>query len=341
MYKMCKAFLYYCESSSLNDATNYYVGIIEKALMKRNVELIKTQNLTELVDADIIVTITAKAFFLAKCKNRKAKTIFWSQGVAAEEAIMNEKSLHNYYRYICRFVLSFIALHFADVIFLVSEEMRKHYRKMYMCKLDDAIIMPCYNLPASSYFNLNQYKNPTFVYAGNAAAWQGVDFMLDVYALIEREYPNASIMLLSKNEEEFKKKIAVRNIKNYSIKYVNMDELQDELHKYKYGFILRDNHIVNRVATPTKMNSYLSNYLIPIFSDTVNDFNRYINLGEFTIKAKYPLEAKKVAKQIIDFENASHDYSKYKTYVDNVFKRHYNDDTYLNILDKKIKIWFQ
>ena len=337
---MCKAFLYYCESSSLNDATNYYVGVIEKALKKRNVELIKTQNLTELTDADIIVTITAKAFFKAKCKNRKAKTIFWSQGVAAEEAIMNEKTLHNFYRYICRFVLSFIALQFADVIFLVSEEMRRHYRVMYMCKLNDAIIMPCYNLPPSTYFNLDQYKKPTFVYAGNAAAWQGVDFMLDVYALIEREFPNASIMLLSRNEEEFRKKIAVRAIKNYSIKYVSMGDLQDELHKYKYGFILRDNHIVNRVATPTKMNSYLSNYLIPIFSNTVDDFNRYINLGEFTIKAKYPLDAKKVAKQIIEFENVSHDYSKYKIYVDEIFKRHYNDNVYLRIIDEKIKKWF-
>lgn len=338
---MKQAFLYYCECSSLNDATNYYVGVIEKTLKKRNVELVKTQSLTELTGADIIVTITAKAFFKAKCKNRKAKTIFWSQGVAAEEAIMNEKTLHNYYRYICRFVLSFVALHFADVIFLVSEEMRKHYRTMYLCKLDDAIIMPCYNLPLSTYFDLGQYRNPTFVYAGNAAAWQGVDLMLDVYALVERKLPYARIVLLSKNEEEFKKKIAVREIKNYSIKYVNMDDLQDELHKYKYGFILRDNHIVNRVATPTKMNSYLSNYLIPIFSNTVDDFNRYIQLDEFTIKAKYPLDAKKVAKQIIDFENVSRDYSKYKIYVDNVFKRHYNDDTYINTIDEKIKAWFQ
>ena len=47
--------------------------------------------------------------------------------------------------------------------------------------------MPCYNLPPSTYFNLDQYNTPTFVYAGNAAAWQGVDLMLDVYALVEYE----------------------------------------------------------------------------------------------------------------------------------------------------------
>ena len=335
-----KACLYYCEKSSLNDATNCYVGIIEKALADKNLTLVKTQDLSELADADIVMTITVKAFFKAKCKNRKAMTIFWSQGVAAEEAIMNEKTIHNYYRYMCRFALSFVALHFADVIFLVSEEMRKHYRSMYLCHLNNTIIMPCYNLPPSTYFNLDQYNTPTFVYAGNAAAWQGVDLMLDVYALVEYELPNARLMLLSRNEKEFKEKIAARGIKNYGIKYVSMDELQDELHQYKYGFILRDNHIVKRFATPTKMNSYLSNYLIPIFSNTVDDFNRHIELGEFTIKAQYPLDARSIAKQIIDFENVSNDFSKYKSYVDRIFESHYNDEIYLGIIDSKIKNWF-
>ena len=334
-----KAYLY-CDKRSLNDATNYYVGIIEKALIRKNVILVKTQELTELTDVDIIVTITVKDFFNAKCKNRKAKTIFWSQGVAAEEAIMVGKTIHNYFRYVCRFTLSFIALHFADVIFLVSEEMRKHYRVMYLCRLNNAIIMPCYNLPLSAYFDVNQYKNPTFVYAGNAAAWQGVDLMLDVYALVEKKIPNARIMLLSKNKEEFLKKIVARGIKNYGIKHVSMEELQGELHRYKYGFILRDNHIVNRVATPTKMNSYLSNYLIPIFSNTVDEFNRHIDLGEFTIKAQYPLDAKAISKQIVDFETVSHDFKGYRKYVNNIFESHYNDEIYLGIIDSKIKNWF-
>lgn len=41
---------------------------------------------------------------------------------------------------------------------------------------------------------------------------QGVDLMLDVYALVEYELPNARLMLLSRNEKEFKEKIAARGI---------------------------------------------------------------------------------------------------------------------------------
>ena len=55
-----KACLYYCEKSSLNDATNCYVGIIEKALADKNLTLVKTQDLSELADADIVMTITVK-----------------------------------------------------------------------------------------------------------------------------------------------------------------------------------------------------------------------------------------------------------------------------------------
>lgn len=335
-----KAYLYYCEASSLNDATNYYVGIIEKGLAQKGVCLIKTQDLNELSDADIIVTITVKAFFKAKTKNRNAKTIFWSQGVAPEEAIMSERTVRNYYRYICRYLLTHIALHFADLIFLVSEQMKNHYRKMYFCSLDNTIVMPCYNLPVSKVFSTKQYDEPTFVYAGNAAAWQGVDLMLDVYAIIEQNIPNAKIMLLSKNEKEFTSKLQARNIKNYEIKYVSMDCIQEELHKYKYGFILRDNHIVNRVATPTKMNSYLSNYLIPIFSNTVDDFNRYIELGEFTIKAQYPLDAKIIAEEIIKFEKTKKNFEEYKGLVDRIFNEHYNDDVYLKLMESRIAKWF-
>ena len=335
-----KSYLYYCEKSSLNDATTYYINIIKNALRMNGSELIYTQNLEDVLDGDIIVTITVKAFFKAKLKNRKAKTIFWSQGVAPEEAIMNEKTFRNYYRYICRFVLTFIALHGADLIFLVSEEMKRHYMRMYGCRLKNSFVMPCYNLPKSKDFDTKQYNNPVFVYAGNAAAWQGVDLMLDIYSIIEKNIPNSKIILLSKNEKEFSDKLIERGIKNYEIKYVNMDQLQSELHKCKYGFIIRDNHIVNRVATPTKMNSYLSNYLIPIFSNTVDDFNRNIDLGEYTIKVSYPLRADAIASQIIDFELKTKDFSSYKKYVDRIFKAHYNDETYIGKIDSLIRGWF-
>ena len=183
-------------------------------------------------------------------------------------------------------------------------------------------------LPLSYTFNVKQYEAPVFAYAGNTSVWQGVDFMLDVYALVEKQLPNATLRLFSGNKDEFIQKCKDRGITNYELKYVPVNQLQDELHKCKYGFIIRDNHIVNLVATPTKMNSYLAAYMIPIFSDGVDDFKKNINLGEFTLLENNPLNAKAIAVNIVDFENKKHDFTKYHDAVTDVFSKHYNDNKY-------------
>ena len=331
-----KAYLYYCEKSSLNDATNYYISIINKSLFQKGIILFFTDQIQQLTDADFILTITVKAFFKAKMKNKKAKTIFWFQGIAPEEAIMESTNIKNLYRYTVRRILTHYALNNADLLFFVSDAMKEHFSKKYGYKKNNYIIMPCYNLPLSPIFNPNQYSSPTFVYAGGTSVWQGIYFMLDVYSLIEKQISNAHLTLLCKNKKLLEKELSQRNINNYNIKYVSMDSLQDELHKYKYGFIIRDNHVVNKVATPTKMNSYLSNYLIPIFSDTVYDFNKYINLGKYTLKIKYPFDAQAIAREIIDFENKIHNYDEYKEIVKDVFRNHYNDDMYIGIISNMI-----
>ena len=222
-----------------------------------------------------------------------------------------------------------IAVNFANVLFCVSERMIKYFKDEYGLQDNGQIVvMPCYNLPLSDTFNVKQYEAPVFAYAGNTSVWQGVDFMLDVYALVEKQLPNATLRLFSGNKDEFIQKCKDRGITNYELKYVPVNQLQDELHKCKYGFIIRDNHIVNLVATPTKMNSYLAAYMIPIFSDGVDDFKKNINLGEFTLLENNPLNAKAIADNIVDFENKKHDFTKYHDAVTDVFCKHYNDNKY-------------
>ena len=335
-----KATLYYYETSSMNDATSYYTNIIRKGLTELGYSFEYTNDLKKVVDSDIIVTITVMSFLRSKLKNRKARTIFWSQGVGPEEAIMGGCSVKNLYRYICRYILTLFALHSATIVFMVSEAMKQHYIKRYWYKKDNSVVMPCYNQPLSDHFDLKQYQNPNFVYAGNASVWQGVDLMLDIYKKIEDVLPNARITLLSKNKKEFECKIKERNIRNYEIKYVDVAELSEELHNYKYGFIIRDKSIVNEVATPTKMNSYLASYLIPIYSDTVDDFKRNINLQHYKLMATYPLNADVICKQIVDFEKNMKNYKEYKEIVVDIFSRHYNDKIYLNKFISVAKKYF-
>lgn len=334
---MNKAILY-CDPRSQNDATNYYCGIIRKCIENFGHTFSVCHKLSDIQDSNIIITITEQYFLKAKCRYPKRKHIYWAQGVNAEETKMNIDSPTQLLRFIFRRFAESYAVNNTDLLFCVSDMMVNYYKENYDLKnLEKIIIMPCYNQQISSEFSEEQYKKPIFAYAGNTSKWQSVDFMIDVFSLVEKQINNAILKIFTKDKDIFEAKLNEKRISNYEISYVPVNELQEELHKCKYGFILRTNHIVNMVATPTKMNSYLAAYMIPIYSDGVIDFAQNIKLNEFQLMAKCPLNAADVATQIIEFENSPHNYSNYLGIVQNIFEKHYNDNTYINLICKKLK----
>ena len=330
----------YCDARSLNDATNYYVGIMTSPLKSKGYQIKTVHKLSHITSPDIIITITEKYFFYAKLRFPGAKTIYWAQGVDAEETKMNMHTFKQYLRYCFRRMTEPVAVKKADILLCVSDRMVEYYHSAYGLKdHGQIIVMPCYNLPLSDTFDISQYESPVFAYAGNTSVWQGVDFMLDVYALVEKQLPNATLRLYSGNKDEFIKKCKDRGITNYELKYVPVNQLQDELHKCKYGFIIRDNHIVNLVATPTKMNSYLAAYMIPIFSDGVDDFNKNVQLGEYRLMVNCPLDADIASQKIVEFERNHQDFTNYKRIVQEMFDHHYNGDKYIEMISVKMQMF--
>ena len=329
----------YCDKRSLNSATVYYINLITECLQEKGYEIFTVYDKKDIHDPNIIFTVTERYFLVAKMFFPKAKTIYWAQGVDAEEARANMHTIKDFARYVLRRYSESVAVRKADLLFCVSERQVEYYEQKYGYKKERGlVVMPCYNLHLSESFNKMQYSTPTFVYAGNAAGWQGVDFMMNVYSRVEaRLGENCKLVLLTNDVEEFKKKIEAEGIKNVEMKFVPLDELQNELHKYKYGFIIRDESIINQVATPTKMNSYLASYVIPIYSDSVQDFVSNIKLGEFTIMAKCPLNTEEIAEKIVEFERETKDYGKFEQYVKAIFGCHYDDDYYQGIIRTKIE----
>lgn len=320
---MKRVFLY-CDERSLNDATVYYISIVNDCLIERGYSVQTVYRLSDIIAPNLIFTVTDYCFCKAKLKFPRIKTINWKQGVGFEEA----KMIRPFYKWIPFYLCEFISLHFSDMQLFVSDIMAEYYRKYFLYRGDNHIIMPCYNLKLATFRDLERYNSPSFVYAGGVSKWQGIDVLLDTYAIVERNIPKAKLVMLSNDRTYILNEANKRGIKNITVKYLPLSELQNELQKYKYGFILRERNWVNLVATPTKMNSYLAAYLIPIFSDGVNDFDKNIDLGQFTIKAKTPLDSRSIAEQILAFENSHNNYQSYPDVVAEVFNRHYNDTDY-------------
>lgn len=335
-----KAYLY-CDKRSLNDATTYYVNIIKKGLELKGYYWHVVHKISDIKSPNVIVTITERYFFLAKVFFPKTKTIYWAQGIGAEEARMSESRLKGNLRYHFRLITEKLAVRQSSILCCVSDRMKKYFEDIYHYNnQENCLVMPCYNNNLSSEFNITRYLKPTFVYAGGTSVWQGVDFMLEVFLKVQKQIPESRLIICTEDQKTFEQKIINLGIQNYEIKYVPVDNINHELSQYKYGFIIRDNHIVNQVATPTKMNTYLASYLIPIFSEAVDDFKRNIKLGQYTIMATLPLNSDELAKTIVKFENSDIDFSNYQSMVKQVFQSHYSDESYLivfiGLIDKYI-----
>ena len=331
-----KRVVLYTNPKSLNDATSHYIEIVNRAATELGFVFLITQSINNIKFGDIIFTITTnnyiKGFFLRPF----CKTIFWSQGIDPEESMMREKNIFKYY---LKSLIEYIVLSLPSFKLFVSEAMLKHYKYKYNFKNKNYITMPCYNLQCSESLqkNLKKYENPSFVYAGSLSIWQNIDETLQVYKSLEDKIQNSTLTLLTEEIEKAKNLVQEHNLKSAHVKYVDLQDLNNELLKYKYGFLLRSDNLVNNVATPTKMNSYLACGIVPIFTDAITDYKNKINLKDFSLKMSSDLSIDEIAKKIIDFESSKKDFSVFHIKIKKIFEEYYNDNRYIKEIKAGLK----
>ena len=321
------------ERNSLNDATQYYIELIEKAIEKAGGSSIRCNSLSEIKNKDVVLTIELNTFMQCFFKRRGIKIIHWVQGVSPEEVMLTKPNKLFYY---LRCIIEWLIMKFTTKIFFVSEAMLLHYEKKYKVKVKHkAMIIPCYNkhLQKDTFFTPNRYTKPYFVYAGSLSAWQCFDEMLTIYKKIEEKLPHSKLTILTAEIEKANTALTEKQIQHFEVKYIPLEELEVELSKYKYGFLIRKKNVINYVATPTKMNSYLSVGLIPIFTDAVGDFNEKINLKEYELKLSGNINIEKAMQKVLEFENNTNiNPENYYNIVENIFDNYYNDDKYIKLI---------
>jgi len=327
-----KAYLY-CDPRVLNDATNYYIEIVTECLKELDFEIKTVHRLKEIKKPDLIFTVSINNYTYSKLKFPFVKAIMWKQGLSLAEAKLNRP----FYKWLPLMLGELFTVTTSDLLLFVSEGMLEYYTKYYFYRGRRHYIMPCFNMSLGKYNGSDRYKTPSFVYAGSISKWQCVDQVLDSYAIIEHEIPEARLVMYCKDRNLVIEKAKERGIKNLEVRYVTVEELSQELTKYKYGFLLRERNPVNYVSTPTKMNSYLSAYLIPIFSDAVRDFEDHIKLGQYTLKFNSPLSPKEIAATVIEFEKSITQFDDYPKLIKQVFEEHYNRKRYKEDIKDRIR----
>jgi hypothetical protein len=124
---------------------------------------------------------------------------------------------------------------------------------------------------------LSDRQRTVFVYSGNLQAWQNVPEMLTaIKSLIDE--PSYEFIILTMRLKEFEELIKQYGIEgNITLKSVAPEELPEYYRKAHYGFVLRDAHLLNQVACPTKMVDYLAYGIIPVVKS--KDIGDFVQLG--------------------------------------------------------------
>ena len=198
--------------------------------------------------------------------------ILWQQGATGAESYLKHSSKLR--RYILNHMDCFV-MKKAKMVFYVSDYMKKYYEGMAKANFDyKAYIMPCFNeVFDERVFEKKDYSKKVFAYVGSLNLWQCFNETAELYAEIEKRIPDTFFKVLAFDTKKAEEIIKKNNIKNYSVSCVPKEQVKNELENSTYGFIIRHDTEVNRVATPTKISSYLSAGVLPIYSTCLRDFH--------------------------------------------------------------------
>ncbi|MEN8276051.1 glycosyl transferase family 1 [Acinetobacter seifertii] len=175
-----------------------------------------------------------------------------------------------------------------DIAIAVTNAMANHFSKKYKnakCQYIIYAILPSHL--KSSNMELELSNTIEVIYSGNTQVWQNVDLMLDV--IKNHFYDNINYTILTGDLVGFHEKLSSHNIDldKINLKSVSPYELEEYYKQSHYGFILRDDILVNNVACPTKIIEYLNYGIIPIvLTENIGDFKElgyeFLNVTNFS-----------------------------------------------------------
>ncbi|GHT14506.1 hypothetical protein FACS189426_20920 [Bacteroidia bacterium] len=214
-------------------------------------------------------------FFLHK------KIICWLQGILPEESYMRNNSKIRFY---ALSLLEKYALKMTDKQIFVSETMRNFYENKYKIKFKDYIIIPCISeLKYNS--KIQKFKN-SFVYIGGLSVWQCFDKILYIFSQIQSLIPDAILHIITPEVEKAKDMSSslLKHTDNVSIYHVSeRNLLSDILSHFEYGFLIRENNAVNKVASPIKFAEYLSCGVNVIMTNSIPHFAELLKANKVGI----------------------------------------------------------
>jgi len=287
----------------MNEATEFYVSTIARAGESLGYSLQRIHTLRDLPARAHVVTLDCRTAFKIRMLRPRSRIWLWLQGAVPEECELHfGKSISNKLRIACYGIFERATLPCARGTFMVSQAMRQHYLDKYGYS-GSSFVMPCVNqdLSEAAFATPGKYVEPTFVYAGSMHRWQCFELSLEVFRRVRQRHPHARLTVLTGEQDAARAAVDRAGLTDVVITRVPLEQLQETLRAFKYGFVLREHHVVNRVATPTKVSSYMAAGVIPIMTTAVRDYAQQFGSIEHVVMNS-ELDADLIAANVLAFE---------------------------------------
>ena len=145
------------------------------------------------------------------------------------------------------------------------------------------VVLP--SIPAEHFFSVKDMRfemrtelsipeqSVVYVYSGQNEKWQMCEETIDYYKKIETMNPNSFLLVLTHEVNYFEELVNRYKVANFKVLSVDFQNMPKYLDVCDFGFCLRRNHIINRVASPTKVLEYISRNVKPILTEYIGDFS--------------------------------------------------------------------
>jgi glycosyltransferase involved in cell wall biosynthesis len=190
------------------------------------------------------------------------------RGIVSEESFLRNGS------HIKKWVLKTLekfSYNKADKLSTVSNNFSKYLIKNYGNR--NITVIPCCVSEKVCFLNNDSlYNRDTikFIYVGSLSKWQNFEKICLLYSSIQDK--NTIFTVISKEESK-----ANQILQKYGVKAVvisgDKEFVLNELRASDFGFIVRENSVINTTASPIKFLEYTASGVIPIMSEFVGDYS--------------------------------------------------------------------
>ncbi|WP_413706960.1 hypothetical protein [Ralstonia sp. Ralssp110] len=191
-------------------------------------------------------------------------------GVVPEETRAQGKPVRAVIRSICER----LAAYKSTVLVCVTQRMADHLSKKYPGS-SQQLILPIFDMGMVQdkwgEFVAPVKSRATIIYAGGLQVWQNIDLML----CFASDNPEYEYIFLTPNPDALRLKAENYGGIDADFSTCPHQQIGEYYRRVEFGFLLRDDNVINNVACPTKAVEYMAHGVIPVVLNmNIGDFSR-------------------------------------------------------------------